>query len=410
MGKFEDTVGSFPENGGEREYAKEIKVTSGVANVFRILDGKDSFIEYSVSWIMCDDNTIRPFVIENEIEGKSILGRMFGDRKNFYSGGYFETKKTKFGATPTYQTKDPELYTIMTEYWNEAYQGKGSAKPKTEWIYNAIQRTPEVINNQNIYWCMVEKHTKVIKFGQKAMLAFKAVMENDGPKVEEYDINYTKQGSGAKTQHSMLKAGPGIAHAVPGELSIEERNYTRYPLDEITRLATAYYCLKHIPEKIKRMDRAMGTNYFGEFEKQAAIEQEIWEQSKANRAAVNNVPATNQSSSYAAGVAMGNDSSIPFADQPSRMATQTPAPAPAVSQTAAPVFSSAPTTTRRLVTPATPSVAQNMEACPSCGTMIPEGSVVCPKCGDKLLEPCSVCNNLFSTKATVCPHCGAKYE
>jgi len=404
MGKFNETVGNFPEIGGEREYAKEIKITSGISNVFRLPDGEDSFIEYTISWIMCDDNVIRPFIIENEHEGISILGRMFGDRKSFYTGGYFETKKTKYGAVPTYQAIDPELYTLMTEYWNEAYKGKGSAKPKTEWIYNAIQRTPEIIENQNVYWCLVNKHTKVVRFGQKAMLALSAVMDNDGHKIEEYDINYTKQGSGAKTVHSMMKAGPGIAHAIPGLLSLEETNYTRYPLDEITRIATAYYCLKHIPIKIQRMDRAMGTNFFAEFEKQAAIEQEMWEKNKINKTVTNNTPPTNYQT--VAPEKVFDDSSIPFTGnaQPSRIAAQT--------ATVATPIVTPPVSGRRLVIPSTPVIPANtiLIPCPTCGQQIPEDSVTCPKCGDKLLEPCLQCNNLFSTKLNICPHCGAIYE
>jgi hypothetical protein len=389
MGKFEEITGGFPETGGEWEYAKEIKVTTNVPNVFRLVDGKDSLISYNISWIMCDDNVIRPFIIKNEHEGISILGRMFGDKKNFYNGGYFETKKTKFGATPTYQAKDPELYKIMTEYWNDSYQGTGSAKPKDEWMYNAIQRTPEIVDNQNVYWCMANKHTKIIKLGQKALTALKAVMENDGPKVEEYDINYIKQGAGSKTVHSMLKAGPGVAHAVAGELSVDEKQYMKYDLKEVTRLSSAYYCLKHIPNKIKRMDVAMGTNYYQEMEKQASIEQELWEKNKDNKTAMQVTPPMQAPIDNPF-----NDNNIPFE------ASKAPVTPPVSSG-------------RRLVTPSTtPAVPANtkMIPCPTCAVLIPEDSIICPKCGDKLLEPCSVCNNLFSTKATVCPHCGAVYQ
>lgn len=377
MGKLNDMVNDFDDS-AVKEYAKEVKITPGSSNVLRFLDGQDSFQKYYISWILCDDEKIRPFIVENEFEGRSILSRMFGDRNSYYRGGYLESLKGQFGKVSTYQAKDPELFKQMTEYWNPSYNGPGTSRPKMEVLFNVIYRNPETIDNDTIVWCEKNKHTKIIRLGQKALAALQGVVDNDGD-VNGFDINYTKQGSGTSTVHLMQKAGVNVAHVVAGALKDEEKVFTRYDYLEIIKLSSAFYCLKHIPIKLKRMDAVMGTNFLAEFEKQAATEQDLWNSKKevASTNLPNSPTPTPQQSIPVAPAELFNDANVPLNT----------------------------TATGRRV-----AVSTEEENCIFCEQPIPRGSEVCPKCNQKLLEPCSVCNNLISVKAEICPFCQAKYK
>ncbi|HRZ18527.1 MAG TPA: zinc ribbon domain-containing protein [Methanofastidiosum sp.] len=388
MGKLNDTVNSLPGDGGERDYAKEVKITSGTSNVLRFLDGQDSFMWYYISWIPSDDDeVIRPYIIENEFEGLSILGRLLGDRNNYFRGGYLESKKGQFGKVNTYQTKDPELYKVMTEYWNPAYSGTGSCRPKLEFIFNVLHRNPEVVNNATVQWCSVEKHTKIIRMGQRALKVLKSVVDNDGD-TSEYDINYTKQGTGTDTMPTMQKAGVNVTNAVPGPLSEIERSFERYDLKDIIKLTSAYYCLKHIPNKIKRIDHVMGTNFFAEFEKQAKVEQELWERNK-------NASQTQYASQAVAAAAIA--------------ATNAEAPAAPAASADSPFNDDKIPFDKGSVDSRVP-LATNMISCPKCGEQVPEGTVKCPKCQEQLMMQCDVCKNMIPVNASTCTICGAQYK
>ena len=356
MSKLKETVAEIPTgstNYPEKEYARELRIQSGVSNILRFLDGNDSFVTYYMSWIFCDDDVIRPFIVGNEKEGPSILSRMFGDKDNYFSGGYLESKKGKDGKLFTYQQKDPELFKIMTEYWNPAYEGAGTCKPQKEFIFNVIHRNPEPIDNKQAVWCYEEKHTKILRFRQKALEALSVVSDNDGD-VKDYDINYVKQGKGVNTTNSMLKAGVNVPNVKIGLLSEEEQNYERYTLLDIVKSASAFYCLKHIPSKIKRMDAAMGTNFYAEFEKQKEIENIEWKKRTGQDSPDSNTPSESSRISMKDSVQVFN--------------------------------------------------------CEHCDAPIPVGSAVCPKCHAKLMEPCNKCFKPFSIKDKVCPYCGEKYQ
>ena len=387
MGKLSDTIGNFSDGGSTpKEYAKEVKIVAGTSNVLRFIDGGNSFLEYYISWIPYEDDTtgkIGPFIVKNEKEGSSLLGEMFGEGQ-YFQNGYLESKKGQFGKTFTHQAKDPELFKAMTEYWNPAYQGIGTCKPKKEFIFNVIQRNPETIDGVQTNWCAKEKHTKILRLGQKAMAPLGEVEKNDGD-LNEYDINYTKQGTGIATIHSTMKAGVNVTYVVPGLLTAEEANYARYPLDEIIKLSSAFSCMKHIPTKIKRMDAVMGTNFFARFEKQAAMENELWEKAKAQNPA--NAVIQNPF----------DDSNVPL----------DPAPAAPV----APPTVAGPIPSRRVKAAADPSVVTGpMIECSACKKQIPQGSVICPECKTTLLEPCPECNNLFSITEKECPVCHTTFE
>ena len=343
MGQLEDVVGSFEQGSDNtpKEYAKEVRVSpkDKEGAIVRFLEGKDAFIPYDISWIMCDsDEKMRPFIIKNSIEGESILSKMFGDRQRYFQGGYFHsTKNSSGGKQYTYQAKDPELLKLMTEYWNPAYNNKGTSVPKEEYIFNVIHRNPETIEGETFVWCEKEKHTKVTRLNKSGVSAIFQVFTNDGP-IQDYDIKYTKTDTGAFPTALMLKAGSKIEHMITGPVTDAEKEYTSYVLADIVKLSSAFYILKHITPKIKRMDAAMGTNFYAELEKQAAMEAKLWEEKKG-----------------------GVETKVPESIIPAEVPSSTK-----------PLFDDS----------RVPSAAPQyeVEKCSVCGNMMPKGSAVCPIC------------------------------
>lgn len=369
------------DSGGDKEYPAEIKTPSGTSNVIRLLDGSQSFRKYSISWFMCDDDQIRPFIVENETQGKGVLARMLGDPDNFFKGGYLESRKGQFGKAYVHQQKDPELFKRITEYWNPGYNGTGTARPKKEYVFNAIHRNPETVDGRTFNWCAENKHTKLIRLGQRAMKSLKMVRDNSG-EFTVYDIVFSKQGSGADTIFGFMKGDIGTQYNVVGPLTELEMQYERYDLDYITSLASAGYVLKNLRNSIERISAVMGIGWLAELEKQQAIEQAAYEAAK-NGQVDQQVP--------------------PIVTAPP---VNQPAPGPA-----APTPTAMPVRQPITRTPISVTASQvNLVECGHCHTKIPEGVVTCPNCSGVLLSDCDICHKPFSVFATKCPHCGTDYK
>lgn len=357
-------------DGFEKEYPEEVKTPSGTSNVIRVLEGSNSFRKYWISWTMCDDDSIKPFITENETDGRGIWGKILGDPEHFYRGGYLESKKGQFGKVNVHQAKDPELFKRINEYWNPSYNGTGSCRPRKEYVFNVLHRNPDNKDGKTFNWCSENKHTKLIKMGARAFKAIKVVRDNCG-EFDAYDVVFSKQGTGSDTFYSIMKGDIGTQYNKIGQLDDEEKNYERYDLDYISRLASANYILSNLRNTIDRIDSVMGTAYLAELERQKAIEDEIFQQKKE------------------VGTAYVEQSKIIGESTP----TQTPQ-----SQTV---------TTPNSRVPVTSAV---MIECGHCHEQIPEGSVTCPKCQGVLLSDCDICHKPFSVFASSCPHCGQIYR
>jgi len=372
------------DSGGDKEYPAEIKTPSGTSNVLRLLDGSQSFRKYSISWFMCDDDQIRPFIVENETQGKGVLARMLGDADNFFKGGYLESRKGQFGKAYVHQQKDPELFKRITEYWNPGYNGTGTARPKKEYVFNAIHRNPETVDGRTFNWCAENKHTKLIRLGQRAMKSLKMVRDNSG-EFTVYDIVFSKQGSGADTIFGFMKGDIGTQYNVVGPLTEAELQYERYDLDYITSLASAGYVLKNLRNSIERISAVMGIGWLAELEKQQAIEQAAYEAAKNGQV----------------------DQQVPPIVTTPPVQQNTPMPSINAPQTM-------PTSTAAVRQPVTripvASAQVNLVECGHCHTKIPEGVVTCPSCGGVLLSDCDICHKPFSVFASRCPHCGTEYK
>lgn len=368
------------EGGGEKEYPAEVKTPSGTSNVLRILDGSNSYCKALISWMMCDDDQVRSFTIENEHQGKGVLSRMLGDPDNFFRGGYLESKKGQFGKVNVHQAKDPILFKTMTEYWNPSYNGTGSCRPTTEFTFNSLHRNPEEDDTgRKFVWCDEKKHTKLMKYKKRAFKALKAVRDNCG-EFTSYDIVFSKQGTGSDTFFSAMKADIGTQYNRVGDLTPAEKEYERYDLDYITRLSSANYVLTNLRNKISQIDAVMGTNYVAELEKQKAMEDEMYIEQQQGQGVVTGQPVPSHTAS--------STTQIVTPAVPSRIPMSTPTPTRIPINTAKDLF---------------------MEECGHCHQQIPAGLTVCPKCSGVLLLDCDVCHKPFSFSATKCPHCGQEY-
>jgi len=353
--------------GPEREYPEEVKTTSGMSNVLRLLDGSNSYRKYWISWVMCDDDSIKPFIVENEKDGRSILGKVFGDPESFFKGGYLESKKGQFGKVNTHQSRDPELFKRMTEYWNPSYNGPGTCRPRKEYVFNVIHRNPDVDEkNMQFNWCDKNKHTKLLRMGARAFKALKVVRDNSG-EFDAYDIVFSKQGTASDTFYTILKGDVGTPMNKIGPLSPEEVAYERYDLDFISRLASANYVLNNLRVTIERIANVMGVNWLAELEKQKMIEDEMYAQRKegSQQAPQDFVPPR-------------KDASFQMPPRPME-----------------PISA--------------PSSAATME-CPFCHAKVAEGTLVCPSCRSTLLVDCDVCHKQILVNASKCPYCGQEYK
>jgi RNA polymerase subunit RPABC4/transcription elongation factor Spt4 len=364
MDKMSSYASQIQEPGqGGGNFIQQIKIRKDSPNVLRLVDTPNGVERYYISWCLCDDDKKRPFIIENDREGKSILSQMLGDREHFYKGGILESVKDEVTNTGrlVHQEKDPELL-LRIAYNNDPSGSDGSWKPREEYMFNALQRWPDTDESGNLlYWCKENKHTKALVMGIMAFKRLQDVRLNDG-ELSEYDINYIKKGAGFSTQHNILKAGANLPNVVIGPISEEEAVYQRYDLIHETSLSSAPDILKYLRNQIERVDKVMNSSWLRKLEEQAGM-----------------TPAN------------------PEVDLPQQEALPQPTPAPES-------------------TPATrlggrvPVQEQKMEPCNYCKKMIPVGSEFCPECKTTLLEPCVKCGTKFSVLATVCPGCGKQYK
>ena len=235
---------------------KEIKKEE--PNVFRIVER--DYEKYMRCWALSDitetgQRRTIPVITENTHEGRSLFGRMLGDPKNFYAGGIMETVKVGNRGVPKYQSVDPELIDLLFTKFDPSGRS-GSWKPRAEYMFNIIDRDYEIENGQKINWCAHNKHTKLLKLTPIGFDAFVSLIENEGPDVENYDINYSIKVISNRYVHTLHRAGPMIPNVVTGPLTPEELAYAKYNLKQIVRVSSATFCLKWFRQTIERISRA----------------------------------------------------------------------------------------------------------------------------------------------------------
>lgn len=356
---------------------KEIK--AGVANILRIVD-PDSTVEYWESWMLCDDDKVRPFIVENDFQGESVLSKLLGDRKDYYRGGILSSKldeaKSKYFE---YESVDPELL-LHVAYNNDKSGDSGSWKPTRKYPWNVLDREPEDdgdLKGQN--WCAIKKHTKLFKVGSQGFLGLMDTRDNDGP-LDSYDVNYKKTGSGKNaTKHSAQKAGPNLQNpcVVYAPLTAEELAYERYAIKTVAALTPAKEVLKHLRKAITRIGQVLGVDFIQQLESQAILE-------------------------------VSNVSEAPLAPAPQSAPVSQPALTP-TPQVAAPSQPQAAPAVRRASSPEVATGPVKV-TCPLCQKMTVEQEK-CEHCQGLIMEPCDnpKCKVPFLITKEICPSCGKKY-
>lgn len=350
MSKYASEIGEFDAPKGD--YAKQITIQKDTPNPIRLVDTPNGVERYYISWIICDDDKKRPFILENDLEGKSVLMKILGEKDNFYKGGILESVKdeTTNKGKLVWESKDPELL-LRIAYNNDPSGQDGSWKPKEEYMFNAIQRNPDRDEQGTLsFWCKENKHTKLLKMGIMAYKSLQDVRINDG-ELSEYDINYLKKGAGYSTKHNILKAGAAVPNVVIGSLTEEEKVYIRYDLTKEAALTSSSDILRLLRNTIARIDTISGTNWISILEKSAGQE-----------------PA----------LAPQTETSTVKQTVPTRVSTR--------------------------------KVAEQTELCGYCKKSIPLNQEICPECKNVLQEPCTKCGVLFSVFADTCPSCGQTYK
>jgi len=358
---------------------KEIK--PGIANILRIVD-PEATVEYWESWMLCDDDKVRPFIVKNDFQGESVLLKMLGDHKNYYHGGILSSKldeaKQKYFE---YESVDPELL-LQVAYNNDKSGDSGSWRATRKYPWNVIDREPDDagdLKGQN--WCAVKKHTKLFKVGSQGFLSLMDTKDNDGP-LDSYDINYKKTGvSKAGTKHSAQKAGPNLQHphVVYAPLSAEELAYERYDPKKVAALTPAKEVLRYLRQTITRIGKVLGIDFIQELETQAILE----------------------ASEFAEAPLAPAPQVAPIVQQQSQ-----PMPTPQVPAT--PQSQAAPAV-RRVATPEL-QVGPIKVLCPLCATLTVE-QLNCEHCKGIIMEPCDnpKCRVPFLITKDTCPSCGKKY-
>jgi len=411
------------------KFAQKVEVVKGVPAILRFLDLPNGFMSYFESWILCDDDTKRPFIIKNEVE-KSILYDIIGDRDNFYRGGFLESTINPKTRKPHYawQMKDPELFNLVM-YNNNLSNADGSWKSRQQYSFNTILRNPTIVEGKSINWCVENKHSMLLTLIPSAFKALGDLRILYG-NPSEYDVVYIKSGTGFDTIHGMSKGDPmEFREVYIGELSDEEKVYGRYDLKKETAITSASKILERLGQAIERLSSVMGIDWVGQLEAKAAED--------ATDDGVNiHVPAARTVATGGAMDAVGSNPNFqnisiaeevqPVSVQPAEVppvvvapaiapAVQPVTPAPVVQaqvQTEQVVVAATPVTPRPIRVPLSQQQPQvQMESCFYCNAQIPAGSANCGQCGNVLMEPCTVptCNKLFHVSLNTCPHCGEVY-
>lgn len=393
-GSLRSSDGSSNSGGSSKKFAVEKNVTrDGKPNIFRVFGGIDEFQTNERAWLLCDDGKPRPFVFANDHQGEGVLKQIVGDSANFYKGGILESRKGADGGQEfIYAQVDPDFIKSLVSAMLPPSKTRYSWKPKKEWLYNVLDRDLDTNTETKAQFnfCRENKHSKLLRMRQTAWQCLLNTSDNDGA-LTDYDVNYTITGSELQTKHDIRRAGiqPGV---VQGDFTEEEKAYTLYNLKDESQLSSAFWILKHLSQKITRIDEIMGTNFMEQLIAQQEVEKAEW--------AARGQDSAPEERSVSDDVDDSHKSAIPAPAVVSAPAAVTPVVAPAAVAPAAGL-----TPRRSLVASSVPQIP-----CPAqCGGMVTPDTEICPKCHTPLLSPCDHCHKLFSSYAKECPHCGQKY-
>lgn len=432
-------------------FATVKKMKADAPNIMRIAD-PSSAVSYLEAWMVCDDGEKRPFIIENDHQGKGILSQVLGDRLNFYHGGILSSRKDDNGNKYyEFEQADPELL-LQVAYNNDRSNNNGSWKPTRRFGFSIIDREPETEGDMvGRLWCVENQHMKKVILGTQAFEHLIDVRDNNGP-LDAYDVNITKTGKGKlNTKYNAQKAGDVLPNVIFGDLTDEEKNYERYDLKQEAALSSATEIIQYLQNTIARIDRVLGTNYLQLLQDQALMEnpEGTTDQQQAPAQPATAQPATAQPATAQPAPAQP----APVQQAPvGRQAVQTqvapqaaPSQAPpqpeqpvaaqvapqAQPQAAPQVATATQPPPQEPVVPAqpqqaVPAQAQTQTPAPAqAQTPVSTGAITCPickqpteivnekncsKCSGVIMEPCDQCKTPFLITQNTCPSCGKVYQ
>lgn len=388
-------------------FAKKIEIPAGTPVIMRIVGSRNDFAAYYESWILCDDDVKRPFIIKNE-QGKSLLYDMIGDRDNFYRGGFLESIKDPKTNKPKYpwQMKDPELFNLIM-YNNNLSGADGSWKARPSYAFNAILRNNSAEEGRLFNWCEENQHTMLLVLNPTGFKSLGDLIQMSG-KLSEYDIAYLKTGTGFDTKHTIYKAipddtgkNPEFNIAVIGALTDQELMYGKYSLEKETALKSASVILEKLGDTVERLSSVMGIDWIGKLQAEAALEEDEGSSGVSLPTARTSAPINNSEEKEPEWVSQGVVTSPPAEAPASPVSSPNAIPADNEVKPSRPV---------RVAVSQQVSAPVETEECYMCQETIPAGSVNCPECKNVLQDPCTDCGKLFHVSLDVCPHCGKKYS
>lgn len=427
-------------------FATVKKIKADAPNIMRIAD-PSSAVSYLEAWMVCDDGEKRPFIIENDHQGKGILSQILGDRLNFYHGGILSSRKDDNGNKYyEYEQSDPELL-LQVAYNNDRSNNSGSWKPTRRFGFSIIDREPETEGDMvGRLWCAENQHMKMLVIGTQAFEHLIDVRDNNGP-LDAYDVNITKTGKGKlNTKYNAQKAGDVLPNVVFGDLTDEEKNYEKYDLKQEAALSSATEIINFLQNTIARIDRVLGTNYLQQLQDQALLEnpegtngqqQAATQPAPAQPAPVQSAPAQPAPAQQAPVGRQAVQAPAQVAPQvaPSQAPPQPEQPvaaqvAPQAQPQAAPqVATATPPPPQEPAVPAqpqqaVPEQAQTQTPAPA-QAPASTGAITCPickqpteivneknckNCSGVIMEPCDQCKTPFLITQNTCPSCGKVYQ
>jgi RNA polymerase subunit RPABC4/transcription elongation factor Spt4 len=407
-----DNDKSQENTGSKKDDPMLFKIQGDKANICRIVNS-DKYVKYLESWIMCDDNIKRPFIVGmeyyDEALGKTVwewspLRDILGDPLNFYRGGLLETVKGPNGKQSVWEDT-PEVYNILFFNNDPVNKKQGSWEAKKKFAMEVLPRgtacdvdkeTGEAFN-----WAVDNKHFKVLECGPMLFDSIATLRSTYGD-VSDYDINCVRTGTDlTNTKYSAAKVDPTTSTRIAsickvGALTEEEKAYTHPDLVKRYAVASADYILEHLDNTLINLDTLTGRSDHLKISKQQTPSS-----SRASAPAAAKTPAQASAPVTAAQVPNAapvepvstkidafDDSGIP----------DSPAKAAPVAQTGR---------VGRLAAKA--AAPAKTVVCGYCQATIDANAQVCPSCNGANLVPCDDCGKPFSQWETTCPYCGKTY-
>ena len=404
MGRWDDDQS---QNTKQNEYVL-FKISPEKPNIGRLLN-PEGYVKYFESWIMCDDNVKRKFIIGSctydAVSGKEIwewspLKDVIGDPNNWYRGGLLESVKGE-DKKQHFPLEDscPQAYIIVNKNGDvRGDSGNWMAKKKYAWeiIPRGNSCDVDTETGETFNWSVTNKSCKVLEAGQTLFDAIALLAKTHGD-LDGRDINFTKNNETDYKKVRYFAAVPDYEKfkniVKVGAITAEEKAYVRVDMPSRYAVASAEEVLKHLEQTLSMLESLTGNQILNPIRRLVGRD----EAKPAPASKPMATPASKPKPTPAESVKdLADDSNVPL---------DGPAPADAK-----PAFVGR--AALKAKTEAKPETSAVKVICGMCKTEIDATVDNCPSCGTVNLQPCDGdnCGKSFSQWLTVCPHCGKKYD